>query len=42
MISDTIRSMRQRAHDARRRYFCRLAAINTLTGNTPSPFEGLG
>lgn len=85
MISDTIRSMRQRAHlygadaviaqkeaavlaagplpdsiddcseqllrallqlqhakQARRRYFRELAAIDTLTGNTPSPFAGLG
>lgn len=42
MISDTIRSMQQRAHDARRRYFRELAAIDTLTGNTPSPFEELG
>lgn len=42
MISDTIRSMRQRAHDARRQHFRELAAIDTLTGNTPSPLEGLG
>lgn len=42
MTSDTIRAMQQRTHDARRRYFRELAAIDTLTGNTPSPLEGLG
>ena len=31
----------QRAHDARRRYFRELVALDTLTGNTPSPFAGL-
>jgi hypothetical protein len=32
----------QQAHDARRRYFRELIALDTLTGNTPSPFAGLG
>lgn len=32
----------QQAHDARRRYFRELAAIDMLTGNTPSPFAELG
>ena len=32
----------QQAHDARRRYFRELAAIDVLTGNTPSPFAELG
>lgn len=30
------------AADARRRYFRELVAIDELTGNTPSPFAGLG
>jgi hypothetical protein len=32
----------QHARDARRRYFRELAAIDEMTGNTPSPFAGLG
>ena len=32
----------QQARDARRRYFRELAAIDVMTGNTPSPFAGLG
>lgn len=31
----------QQAHDARRRYFRELVALDTLTGNKPSPFAGL-
>lgn len=32
----------QQAHDARRRYFRELVTLDTLTGNLPSPFAGLG
>lgn len=32
----------QQSRDARRRYFRELAAIDVMTGNTPSPFAGLG
>ena len=32
----------QQAHDARRRYFRELVAIDVMTGNTPSPFADLG
>lgn len=32
----------QDAHHARRRYFRELVALDTLTGNTPSPFAELG
>jgi hypothetical protein len=31
----------QHAREARRRYFREMVALDTLTGNTPSPFAGL-
>lgn len=35
-------ALRNCAVEARRRYFRKMIAVDELTGNTPSPFAGLG